>query len=68
MAPQKQNLSSSAADKLAVPAELIDRRIYIVRGKKVMLVSDLAELYQVTAATSTAYHPTHQAGARRDGY
>ena len=27
---------------------MIDRRIYIVRGKKVMLDSDLAELYQVT--------------------
>jgi len=47
MATEKQNLSSSSADKLSVHAELIDRRIYIVRGKKVMLDSDLAELYQV---------------------
>src|SRR5215467_4712098 len=37
----------SPADKLPVPAELIDRRIYIVRGRKVMLDADLAELYQV---------------------
>jgi hypothetical protein len=48
MATKKQNLPSSPADKLPVPAEVIDRRIYIVRGKKVMLDSDLAELYQVT--------------------
>src|SRR4051794_576680 len=37
----------SADEHLLVPAELIDRRIYVVRGKKVMLDSDLAELYQV---------------------
>lgn len=30
-----------------MPAEVIDRRIYIVRSKKVMLDADLAELYQV---------------------
>jgi ORF6N domain len=38
---------SSSPDKLPVPADLIDRRIYILRGQKVMLDSDLAELYQV---------------------
>ena len=38
----------SPASRMSVPAELIDRRIYIVRGKKVMLDSDLAELYHVT--------------------
>jgi hypothetical protein len=48
MATKKQNLPSSPADKLPVPTELIDRRIYIVRGRKVMLDADLAELYQVT--------------------
>lgn len=31
-----------------VPADSIDHRIYVVRGKKVMLDSDLAELYHVT--------------------
>ena len=31
-----------------IPQELIERRIYVVRGQKVMLDSDLAELYQVT--------------------
>ena len=30
-----------------VPAELIERRIYLVRGHKVMLSPDLAALYQV---------------------
>lgn len=30
-----------------VPVELIERRIYLVRGYKVMLDSELAELYQV---------------------
>src|SRR5580698_8502566 len=30
-----------------VPAEFIERKIHLVRGSKVMLDSDLAELYQV---------------------
>jgi hypothetical protein len=30
-----------------VPVELIERRIYLIRGHKVMLDRDLAELYQV---------------------
>src|SRR5271154_5470430 len=34
-------------DKLPVPVELIERRIYLIRSHKVMLDSDLAELYQV---------------------
>jgi len=29
-----------------IPSELIERRIYIIRGRKVMLDSDLADLYQ----------------------
>ncbi len=33
--------------RLQVSAELIERRIYILRGSKVMLDSDLAALYQV---------------------
>ena len=35
------------ADRLPVPVELIERRIYVIRGQKVMLDADLAELYQV---------------------
>src|SRR5438128_11998614 len=30
-----------------LPPELIERRIYLIRGHKVMLSPDLAELYQV---------------------
>ena len=30
-----------------VPTELIERKIYLIRNKKVMLDSDLAELYNV---------------------
>jgi hypothetical protein len=37
----------SPADRLPVPVELIERRIYVIRDNKVMLDSDLAELYQV---------------------
>jgi len=37
----------SPAGRLPVPVELIKRRIYLIRGQKVMLDSDLAELYQV---------------------
>jgi hypothetical protein len=33
--------------KAIVPVELIERRIYLIRGHKVMLDSELAELYQV---------------------
>jgi hypothetical protein len=36
----------SPAEQLPVPVELIERRIYLIRGQKVMLDSDLAELYQ----------------------
>ena len=36
---------------LPVTLEFIERRIHIVRGKKVMLDSDLAELYQVETKT-----------------
>src|SRR5258707_5647578 len=34
-------------NKLAIPVQLIERRIYLVRGKKVMIDSDLGELYGV---------------------
>jgi hypothetical protein len=38
----------SAALQLPVPVELIERRIYVIRGQKVMLDRDLAGLYEVT--------------------
>jgi hypothetical protein len=34
-----------------VPVELIERKIYLIRGHKVMLDSDLAELYEVETRT-----------------
>lgn len=37
------------ADRPTIPVELIARRIYSIRGQKVMLDSDLAGLYQVPA-------------------
>jgi hypothetical protein len=37
----------SPADRLSVPVHVIERRIYLIRGQRVMLDSDLAELYQV---------------------
>src|SRR4029077_3519195 len=37
------------ADTQLVPVQLIERRIFLIRGQKVMLDSDLAELYQVPA-------------------
>ena len=38
---------SSPTGNLPVPVTLIERRIYLIRGKKVMIDSDLAELYAV---------------------
>ena len=39
---------SQRAQNLPVPVEVIARRIYLVRGQKVMLDADLARLYQVS--------------------
>lgn len=38
----------SITNILPVPAELIERRIYVIRGQKVMFNFDLAELYKVS--------------------
>ena len=35
------------AGRVAIPAPFIERRIYVIRGQKVMLDSDLAEIYEV---------------------
>ena len=43
-----KNLKSpTATSNLAIPAEPIERRILLIRGQKVMLDADLAELYGV---------------------
>src|SRR5258707_4855262 len=44
MPPKKKKTPPS---KLPIPVQLIERRIYLVRGKKVMIDTDLAELYGV---------------------
>jgi len=38
---------SKSTELPGVPADIIERRIYLIRGRKVMLDSDLAFLYQV---------------------
>ncbi len=42
-----QKRPSSANTVLPVPVEVIERRIYLIRGHKIMLDRDLAALYQV---------------------
>lgn len=47
--PQREGMLMKApASQQLVPAEVIERRILLIRGHKVMLDSHLAELYQVT--------------------
>ena len=41
------NKTPAISTQLPVPVELIERRIYLIRGQKVMLDADLADLYQV---------------------
>ena len=43
----KMSNSKSPTEHLLVSVELLARRIYIIRGQRVMLDSDLAELYRV---------------------
>lgn len=45
--PHKKNLTATS---LSVSVQLIERRIYLIRGQKVMLDFDLAELYGVTTS------------------
>jgi hypothetical protein len=40
-------MAKKGAAQSLVPAEVIEKRILFIRGHKVMLDSDLAELYQV---------------------
>ena len=52
--------------KLVIPPQRIERRIYLIRRKKVMLSPHLAELYEVeprtlvrlSGAKQTGFHPT----------
>ena len=38
----------SITEKLPIPVEMIERRIFVIRGHKVMIDADLADLYGVT--------------------
>jgi hypothetical protein len=42
-----RNKNQNLIIQLLVPVEMIERRIYLIRGQKVILDGDLAELYQV---------------------
>ena len=41
------NNTTALTRRLAVTVEIIERRIYLIRGQKVMVDADLAELYEV---------------------
>jgi hypothetical protein len=43
--PHKKTLTRTS---LSIPVQLIERKIYLIRGQKVMIDFDLAELYGVT--------------------
>ena len=47
-------MPNTAAERLPIPVQMIERRIYLIRAQKVMLDSDLAEQPPcVLAATNT---------------
>jgi len=45
--PHKKNLTASS---VSASVQLIERRIYLIRGQKVMIDADLAELYGVSTS------------------
>lgn len=55
MAPGDSFASTGPTKKSAVtvPAELIEKKILLIRGHKVMLDADLAELYEVETKSLT---------------
>ena len=55
-------ISHSETSLLPVPLELIERRIYLIRGQRVMLDADLAELYQ---APTKAFNQAVRRNANR---
>ena len=42
-----QSIQGGSMSKIQIPQTFIEKRIYLIRGKKVMLDRDLAELYNV---------------------
>jgi hypothetical protein len=49
----KRKQPHSTTEQLPVPIETIERRIYLIRGQKVMLDRDIAELYAIETRVST---------------
>jgi hypothetical protein len=45
--PKSKHSKPTTIPQFPVPVELIERRIFLIRGQKVMLDRDLADLYQV---------------------
>jgi phage regulator Rha-like protein len=45
--PKKPEAKPSKRDQLSIAAELVEHRIFLIRGQKIMLDIDVAELYQV---------------------
>jgi hypothetical protein len=45
--PKTATVKPSILNRRPVPVELIERRIFLIRGHKVMIDADLAHLYQV---------------------
>ncbi len=45
--PKSEKSPPNTVTQSTIPVELIERRIFLIRGQKVMLDADLAELYQV---------------------
>ena len=50
------------ADAVRIPVERIEKAIYLIRGEKVMLDQDLAELYGVEKLCTKSENPTHGSG------
>lgn len=47
MPKKKEPTDQALTQNLPLPVQMIERRIYLIRGQKVMLDQDLAELYEV---------------------
>ena len=47
MPSSSRKTTKTTVSKLPVPIHLVERRIYVIRGQKVMLDADLAVLYRV---------------------
>ena len=44
---EKPHIPVEKSDRVLVPIEIIENKIFLIRGQKIMLDGDLAQLYQV---------------------